>query len=382
MTTSPVTVSSGRIAWLDLVRAVSIVLVVLYHVGAGAGYALLPKDASAAGEWWSSVNLMLAPVRMPLFFMASGMLAVRAVHRPWRKVLRPRILDFFWPYLLWSAIFATTAWLRYAPDDPFGYMRDQAKATIAVMGPYWFIAVLPVFFVAARLGRSRPRLLLSGAAVVYIGSWPLRQLMLATEVIPVLVAEGTFRITVYGVWFIVGYVLRDRIVAFAEQTRPVLALLGAGLFVVATLMRDEGGFGVLIDRGLMAAATLSGLLVFVAVAPWLTRSAVITRGGRMLGSRTLAIYLIHPLVVNAAVVWYPGSVWGDALRGTVVADLFLVPVITALAIAIALGIHELVERSGAAWVFAAPRLREKNNTPYPPPVEPHDRGSGAVSSAP
>ncbi|NMA77488.1 MAG: acyltransferase family protein, partial [Actinomycetales bacterium] len=73
------TAPAARIAWLDLVRAASIVLVVLYHVGAGAGYALLPKDSSSAGAWWSSVNLALAPVRMPLFFLVSGMLAVRAV---------------------------------------------------------------------------------------------------------------------------------------------------------------------------------------------------------------------------------------------------------------------------------------------------------------
>lgn len=362
MTSGVVTAPAARIAWLDLVRAASIVLVVLYHVGAGAGYALLPKDSSSAGAWWSSVNLALAPVRMPLFFLVSGMLAVRAVQRPWSRVLRPRILDLLWPYLLWSTLFALTAWTRYAPDDPVGYMKDQVAVTLTAMGPYWFIAVLPVFFVAARLGRGRPRLLLAVAAAVYVGAWPLRQLMLGAEMIPQLVAEGTFRVTVYALWFIAGYVLRDRLIALAERAHPLLGVLGAACFVLVVLVRDEMDAGAVLDRSLLAAATLTGLLAAIAVAPWLTRSAAIARCGRELGSRTLAIYLVHPLVINLAVVWYPDSPLGAALRGTAAADVLLVPVLATVAVALAVAVHGIVERWGPHWLFAAPQVREKSNT--------------------
>ena len=143
----------GRIAWLDLVRALSIVLVVLYHVGAGAGNLLLPADSTTAGQRWASLNLMLAPVRMPLFFMVSGMLAVRAVHRPWRAVVSPA-----------SGLRLTVPPVeralrrRHGPAthlDPAGYMWDRVKVTLTAMGPYWFIAVLPVFFLVARCGRRR-----------------------------------------------------------------------------------------------------------------------------------------------------------------------------------------------------------------------------------
>ena len=352
----------GRIAWLDLVRAISIVLVVLYHVGAGAGNLLLPADSTTAGQRWASLNLMLAPVRMPLFFMVSGMLAVRAVHRPWRAVVRPRLLDFAWPYLLWSALFAVTAWTRYAPLDPAGYMWDQVKVTLTAMGPYWFIAVLPVFFLVARCGRRRPRLLLAIAAAVYVAAWPLRALMLEVDAIPALAAEGMFRCTIYAVWYIAGYVLRDRIIARAERAHLAHGLVAAGLFLAVTLLRQEGGGGVFADRVLLAAATLSGLAAAVVLATRVVRIGAVARGGRWLGSRTLAIYLVHPLVINVAVVWYGHSALGEALRGSTLADVLLVPAVTLLAVLVAVAGHEIVARCGLGGVFAAPRRRRREDT--------------------
>jgi uncharacterized membrane protein YcfT len=365
VTSKSPTAAGRRIAWLDLARAISIVLVVLYHAGAGAGFALLPPAATSAGSWWSTVNSMLVPIRMPLFFLVSGMLAVGAVNRPWRRIVRPRVADFLWPYLLWSALFAVTAWMRYAPEDPLGYVRDQAKTTVVAMGPYWFIAVLPVFFLAARLGRSRPRLLLAAAVLIYVGSWPLRQIMLEVPGVPDLVAEGLYRFTIFILWYIAGYVLRDRIIAFAQRAHPLLGLLVMGVFITAVWAIHGVDVGVLADRVLQAVATLSGLLGAVALLPPMSRKPPVARLGREIGSRTLAIYLIHPLVINAVVVLYPGSALGQALHGTVVADLLLIPVVTALAVVIAVLIHEVVDRWGPGWFFAAPGGREKSNISLP-----------------
>lgn len=363
MTSGTSTTPGGRVAWLDLARAISIVLVVTYHVGAGAGYALLPPEATMAGSWWSAANSMLVPIRMPLFFLVSGLLAVGAVNRPWRRVVRPRIVDFLWPYLWWSALFAVTAWVRYAPEDPLGYIRDQAKATMAAMGPYWFIAVLPVFFIAARLGRSRPRLLLAAAVLIYASSWPLRQVMLETPWVPDLVAEGLYRLTIYLLWYICGYVLKDRIVAYAQRAHFLLGLLAIGVFITAVWGISSVDLSILADQILQAVATLSGLLGTVALLPPVARIPAVARLGREIGSRTLPIYLIHPLVINAVVVLYPGSALGQMLQGTVAADLLLVPVVTVLAVAISVLLHDVVERWGPGWIFAAPGAREKGNIP-------------------
>jgi uncharacterized membrane protein YcfT len=344
----------SRIAWLDLARAVSILLVVLYHVGAGAGHALLPPEQSAAGTWWAAANRMLVPIRMPLFFLVAGMLAVGAARRAWPLVLRPRILDFLWPYLLWSVLFALTAWVRYSPGDPDTFLWEQVKATATVMGPYWFIAVLPVFFVVARLGRDRPRALLAVGIVTYLGSWPLRQVLLGIEPIPDLAAQGLYRFTEFAIWYIAGFVLRDQILAVASRAGLVAAAGGVTIFVVSVLTLYGGENGTLVDRMLQAAATLSGLFGAIALLPRLAEIPALRRAGSALGSRTLAIYLVHPLAVAAVVATYPGSALGRMLGGSLVTDLLLVPAVTALGVGIAVMVHEGVHRWGPRWLLAAP----------------------------
>src|SRR5699024_4536690 len=65
-----------RVAWLDIARAMSIVLVVIYHVAVGgAGHVLLGGRETFIGKLWIHGNLALVPLRMPLFFMVSGVLA-------------------------------------------------------------------------------------------------------------------------------------------------------------------------------------------------------------------------------------------------------------------------------------------------------------------
>ena len=362
MSSSAPAAPTGRIAWLDLARAAAIVLVVVYHVASGAGYDLLPRDGGAAGYWWSSVNIMLAPIPMNLFFLISGMFAVRAVHRPFARVVRPRILDMAWPYLLWSAVFAVTAWTRYAPEDPVGYMRSQAEATLVVMGPYWFIAVLPVFFLAARLGRDRPRLLLAAALAVYLLAWPLKMLMLTQEWIPALVSEGLYRFTIYAVWYLGGFVLRDRIIALVGGIGALRGLLILGLFAVVTATMFFGQYAPLLERALHAAASLTGVLGVMALLPRAASSAPIARAGSLVGSRTLEIYMIHPLVLNAVVVLYPGSALDAALHGTWTADLLLIPAVSALSLGAGLLAHTLAARPGLGWLFEFPRARERNTT--------------------
>ncbi|HEX7350296.1 acyltransferase [Brachybacterium sp.] len=346
--------AGGRVPWLDLARAFAIVLVVVYHVAGGAGYDLLPRDSTGAGYWWSAVNIMLAPIPMNLFFMVSGMLALRAVRRPWSLVLRPRVLDMLWPYLLWSLVFALTAWVRYAPEDPWGFALDQVTAMVVVMGPYWFVAVLPLFFLAARLGRNRPRLLLALAVIVYVLAVPLRLAMLDAPWIPVLITEGFYRCTVYALWYLAGFVLREQIIAIATRTPAWAAGLLLVVFVLSTSVMFFGQYSHLVERILHAIASLSGVLGPVTLMPALVRIPWIARLGGAIGSRTLEIYMIHPLVLNAVVVLYPASAPGRALAGSLLSDLLLIPLVSAVALGAGVLAQILAQRWHLGWLFSAP----------------------------
>lgn len=351
---------SARLGWVDLARAVSILLVVLYHAGAGAGLALLPPEHSEAGTWWSTANRMLVPLRMPLFFLVSGLLAGGAVARPFSRVLRPRVLDQWWPYLLWTVLFALTMWPRYAPGDPVGFVREQLVAGLFAGGPYWFIAVLPLFFLLTRAGRDRPRLLLGLAAALYVLSWPLRELLLGVPGLPAPLPHGLHRVTEYALWYVAGHVLRGPILRLAGTGRALPGLAAGALFLVligllyTPLFTGAAAHPVPVSRLLQAVATLSGLAAGVMLLPLLARLPAVARAGRYLGSRTLAIYLVHPLVISALVVAVPASGLGALLAGTLLADLLLVPAVAGIAVAVALAVHAAVGRWGPAWAFAAP----------------------------
>lgn len=346
--------TGGRIAWLDLARALTILLVVVYHVAVGAGAVLMPDEESGAGQWWSTANLMLRPVRMPLFFLIAGILAAGAVSRPWNRSLRPRVLDLWWPYLLWSGIFLVTAWIRYAPQDPAGYMLDQVVRTFTAAGPYWFIGVLPLFFLIARLGRRHPWAMLLLGAVLYAATWPIGHALSSIEAVPPPVVSGLGRVTSNAVWYLAGLALRTQILSFAQRAPLVLGIAGMCAYGLCASFLQWGEPAVLLERLALAAATISGMGAAVALTPRLARILALDRMGRYLSRRTLVIYLVHPLVINLVVVLHRDTALGDLLAGTWASAVLLVPVVTATAVLAALGVDRIVSRWGPSWLLSAP----------------------------
>lgn len=350
----------SRIAWLDLARAVSIVLVVVYHVGVGANDVLLGGPDRPAARWWLEVNQALVPLRMPLFFAVSGVLAARALHRPWSQVLRPRLSDLLWPYLLWSMLFALTGWPRYAPGDMGGFILDELTGLLMIASPYWFIAALPIFFVVTRLARSRPRLLVAVALLAYAAAPFLQQALREADASADL-AYGIFQLTDNALWFVLGYVARDLILRIGARPRPALGLaLAAGFSVLALIvLRAELPTAAL--RGLELGASVSGLIACAALLPLLTRWQRLSRAGAHLGSRTLVIYLVHPLVINALVIVWMNAQIDQAGTG-LLRDLLIVPAATITAIAMALALDTFVDRVGPGWLLKAPGGREMRNS--------------------
>lgn len=134
------TASGGRLAWVDTAKSAAIILVVLYHVSV-VGVSLLLQDAdSAVLSFWREVSRMLLPVRMPLFFLTAGLLAVGAIHRPWKAVWRNRLANLIWPFLLWSMIFAAVSGFAYRPSAPESYFWENAAAIPFGGTAYWFLS--------------------------------------------------------------------------------------------------------------------------------------------------------------------------------------------------------------------------------------------------
>lgn len=342
--------AGGRVSWLDLARASSIILVVVYHITVGAGADLLGQGV--VGKIWEQAGIALVPLRMPLFFAVSGVLAFRAIHRPLRAVLRPRIFDMLWPYVLWSLVFAVTAWPRYAPDSAAAFVRGEVMGMVTFASPYWFIAVLPVFFLAARLGRNHPQILLVLAVLAYFIA-PFVDRAMRNSAMSGDQAYGVFQLLDNALWFILGFVARGAVLALGSKSRAVPGMLLLVMFVALAVAIPVVDVPLAARRTLELLASFSGLLSCVSVLPLLGSFERVARLGNRLGRATLVIYLVHPLVINGVVVlWRVAGV--ETHVGELVRAVVVVPVLTAISVLVALLVDATVARYGPQWVFKAP----------------------------
>ena len=89
-----------RVAWVDVAKAASILLVVLFHAYDGEYRWLRWASPMPFASWWQIFNEGLKSARMPLFFLASGLLAGPSLGRAWAAIAHKRVYNPAYLYLL------------------------------------------------------------------------------------------------------------------------------------------------------------------------------------------------------------------------------------------------------------------------------------------
>ncbi|MFC4783219.1 acyltransferase family protein [Nocardioides sp. MAHUQ-72] len=339
----PTPVTPGvRLLWPDLAKGVCILLVVLHHVITKHYAAWVPDDLGRLGSAWLGATYALRPVRMPLFFVISGMFAARAVHRPWRQAAR-RAAGPYYLYVVWLLLLAVAFSVeRTLPMNRTQDLGELLADLVLASTGLWFLYALSAYFVLARLLAPVPsRWLLPVAAA---GSMAAHALPL-DEVNRVSVLAHFF-------WFLVG----TRCVAAlrglaALEHRALLPALVVGYAVVAGVLAAL--------RAPQAADVLLGLLgvpaAVLAAARIATRPPVAGPLAR-LGRRTLPVYVLHvPVLAVAHHLVEPPPVGLRGAGALVVAGYPLL--LTAAVVATCLAAHALMVRSGLGALFELPRRR-------------------------
>jgi uncharacterized membrane protein YcfT len=327
------TKTASRLAWVDAAKGLSIVLVVLHHTVYFLDTSGLAPAPVVAG------NEALASLRMPLFFLASGLLVAGPLAAPWRTLLHKRVAFFLWLYLLWTLIrftfFATLVPPGVDPDDS----ADPMNVVLALLLPgpsMWFLYALALFSVLGKLLRRVPvavQLAASGVLSALAGAG-----LLDFDSRWIAICRFLF-------FFLLGWHAKSLIERMVRAT-SLLKVAAAAVVCVAA----AGGAVALDLRAVPGVAwALNCLAVAFGVlfAAWISRY-VIGRPLVALGRRTLPIYLIHML-------WLAVIVAGIRRLDVPSVVAYALPVvITTALVGLSLMTHWLLVRAGGTWLFALP----------------------------
>lgn len=344
---------SPRLHWIDFAKTIAISLVVVYHVTIGMDF-LFPTPGGSGSALWTRFNLIAVPLRMPLFFLAAGILAHFAITRPWVAVIRPRIIVLLWPYVLWTIAFACVAGFAYRPDDVLGYGIERLMGLPVARAGYWFLLVLVIFFVVAKLLRRWSLIALSVTLLLALAA-PWLEAHVYPE-LPWLTVYGVTRITRYAFWYFLGC-YGYRYLSRIARIKPFVLIAGGGVtFALLTVIGYRTGTA----AELVFALSVTGLTAMTGLSLWVSRFDSVRRVSKYMAARSLPIYLIHPMLI-VLIVTVTRLVGGADQPNNLLATI-LVPLVSALAIAASIALYNWIAKGPAVWVFAPPALLDRVQT--------------------
>jgi len=322
---------TGRIAWVDYAKGFCIVMVVMMHSVLGVEH--------AAGEdgWMHPVVEFARPFRMPDFFLISGLFLAQVIDRDWRTYIDRKVVHFAYFYLLWTAIqFAAKAPVFAQSEGWAGVAWAYVESFWEPLGTLWFIYLLPIFFVIAKLTRDWkiPPL------IVWLIGAALEMAPIATGFTVVDEFAGRF------VYFYTGYVLAPQIFALAAQvqTRRAAALLGLLGWGLINAVLVFAGYSLMPFVSL--ALGLAGAVAVVSVSALMAQHDVFAPL-RYCGRNSIVIYLAFFLPMAATRV--------VLLKTGLIPDIGTVSVIVTLAGVVgALALFWLVRGTRFAFLFERP----------------------------
>ncbi|OLT51462.1 hypothetical protein BJF89_07005 [Corynebacterium sp. CNJ-954] len=275
--------AANRLLWADCAKGLSIIGVCYMHVVTG-----VPGGTSTAWNWF---NEFMDPIRMPLFFVISGLFAHRVIERTLGDLWYRRLWFLLVPYLVFTPVQAA---IRLNMADDLSW-ASLARAILLGDPGIWFLYVLMIFNILACVLRRVPPV---GAV--------------ALSFLPALVVAAVgwtaypeiTHITQYAPAFFLGLHFRHlffRIAAHAGN----LAVIAASVVVfagwewvyslAADYVRPDGwSTGEASVMSLLALVRIiTAVPVGILVATWISRTPGLSTVIAAIGRNTLPIYVSH-----------------------------------------------------------------------------------------
>ena len=321
----------ARVEWIDTAKGLAITLVVFGHVM----WILLQLELPTA-DAWRRVLEATSPMRMPGFFLMSGLFVHRLLDRPRSTFLRQRVGNSLYLYGVWVAITiaADHLMLWLAGDRADVVSRSHlVEHVLRLETPLWYLVALAAFHLLWYVTRHLPvAMVLTPSALLWAGL----ELDLVT-IPPVLDSTGIRGIAESFVFFLVGARRSGWVRGLVERLTGWSGIALIGVWLAVEVEFPEAPLRSLIAvPALFAAAQL--------IAPF-SVGRLACRAGR----RTLPLYLMNWLtisVVGFLLVRLPIPVSPRA-------ELLLPALVLPLVIAAMTLAHRSMRRW--AWLWSLPR---------------------------
>jgi uncharacterized membrane protein YcfT len=331
MTTGPnARARAARLDWVDCCKGICIILVVMMHSTLGV------EKALGSTTWLSAFIAWAKPFRMPDFFLISGLFLSRRIAAPWRSYIDRKVVHFAYFYLLWMTLQLMVRGPAIAADDgPAAVFTTWLDALIDPFGTLWFIYLLAVFFLLARLLRAVPPVL------VWITAAMLESAHVATG--NMVIDEFSSRFVYFYTGFLLGPWILAGVKALSRRR------IGGLLLVLLTWAAIHT---TLVARGTASWPGVSLLLGFAGAGAVILTGVLLARTSlaapiRYAGENSIVIYLAfflfmastRSLLLNVATGLEPGVI---AL------------IVTAAGVIGPLILHRLIRKTGLAFLFERP----------------------------
>lgn len=136
--------SRNRLAWVDIAKAISIVLVVMMYATYNTG-----EHTGDVGFLHYAIAFA-TPFRMPEFFLISGLFLSNVIARSWRQYADRRVLHYLYFYLLWAVIMIVLKVGVFSGNLP-AVSTALLSAVLQPYGVLWFVYMLAIFGLVAKL---------------------------------------------------------------------------------------------------------------------------------------------------------------------------------------------------------------------------------------
>lgn len=275
----------------DVLRGLAIILVVFGHACRG----VIEKAVGPGVDGLRDLDFALYTTHMPVFFLIAGYYMERSLRsRGAPAYLGSRFWDLIYPYLLWSVLY----WAIHLVMGRFTHINRPLTADDVLniwwdpIHVLWFLYALMAIQIVAVALRRWPTLLLAGSliALAALTFSPYRPL---AEIVTVIVRFCPF--FAFGYWL----ACRKTPLIPAALGSPLVLIPLTGLFAVGCWLALRWGIRTPVGLYTLPLSAL-GIALVMGLAQAITAARPVARHLAWIGGASMAIYLLHVVVLALA----------------------------------------------------------------------------------